>query len=144
VRPGTHAPSAQRGASEADVRYVGTNCPKRHGLARTESSASCLRISVAGVPPALTDRLARLLTTANTQLAFVKRLPHPKREVERALRYAEERRCAVDKAGRASHAWGRLYAPDGKSIMSVWSTPKSAENHARQIRRFADRFGEQP
>jgi len=86
----------------------------------------------------------QVLTTANTPLASVKRPRHPKKEIGGALRYAEARGCRGEKAGRSSHAWGRLYAPDGESIMSVWSTPKSVDNHARQIRRFADRFGEQP
>lgn len=34
------------------------------------------------------------------------------------------------------HAWGRLFCPAavrGGCIISVWSTPKSADNHARQI-----------
>lgn len=39
------------------------------------------------------------------------------------------------------HAWGRLFCPqssrDGCSI-SVWSTPKNPENHARHIRNRVD------
>jgi hypothetical protein len=58
-----------------------------------------------------------------------------------ALQHAESHGCRVEKAGRSSHAWGRVYAPDGASIMSIWSTPKSPENHARQILRFIIRHG---
>jgi hypothetical protein len=83
------------------------------------------------------------LTTANAGIdCEVSRPPHPNPEIERALRYAEDRDCTVRKARRSSHAWGRIYAPDGESMMSVWSSPRSAGNHAKQIRRFADRFGE--
>lgn len=77
-------------------------------------------------------------------MGLAARSRHPKKEIEEALRYAEERGCTVEKAGGSSHASGRLYAPDEESIMSIWSTPRSAENHAKQIGRFADRHGEEP
>jgi len=37
------------------------------------------------------------------------RPPHPKKEVEAALRHAEENGWRVEVGG--SHAWGRIYCP---------------------------------
>lgn len=70
------------------------------------------------------------------------RKKHPKPEVEEALRYAEKHGWRVRIGG--SHAWGRIYCPYNDKdcrcgefcIASVWSTPRNAENHARQIRRL--------
>jgi hypothetical protein len=39
------------------------------------------------------------------------------------------------------HAWGRLFCPFKSRrgcIISVWSTPKSPDNHARHIRKTVD------
>jgi hypothetical protein len=72
------------------------------------------------------------------------RKPHPKAEIEAALKYAEEQGWRIDIGG--SHAWGKMYCPynDGTCrcgefcIASIWSTPRNAENHARQIRRVVN------
>jgi len=72
------------------------------------------------------------------------RAKHPKKEVEEALRYAEEAGWRVSVGG--SHAWGKVYSPyDDEEcrcgefcIASVWSTPKNAGNHAHQIKRVVD------
>ena len=69
---------------------------------------------------------------------------HSKSEVEAALRYAEEHGWTVRRGG--SHAWGRALCPyDDEAcrcgefcIVSIWSTPKNAGNHARQLRRVVD------
>lgn len=69
---------------------------------------------------------------------------HPKKEVEEALRHAEERGWRVETGG--SHAWGRIYCPYNTRdrrcgefcISSVWSTPKNSGNHARALRRAVD------
>jgi len=69
---------------------------------------------------------------------------HPKSEIEAALQYAEENGWLVDVGG--SHAWGKIYCPYNDKecrcgtfcIASVWSTPKNAGNHAKQIRRVID------
>jgi hypothetical protein len=37
------------------------------------------------------------------------RKPHPKPEVESALKYAEQERWRIEVGG--SHAWGRMYCP---------------------------------
>lgn len=72
------------------------------------------------------------------------RAPHPKKEVEEALKYAESRGWRVETGG--SHAWGRIYCPDDDDtcgcgefcITSVSSTPKNPGVHARAIRRVID------
>ena len=69
---------------------------------------------------------------------------HSKSEVEAALRYAEEHGWTVRRGG--SHAWGRALCPNDDEacrcgefcIVSIWSTPKNAGNHARQLRRVVD------
>ena len=70
------------------------------------------------------------------------RKKHPKSEVEEALRFAEKHGWRIEIGG--SHAWARIYCPYNDKdcrcgefcIASVWSTPRNAENHARQIRRL--------
>lgn len=64
---------------------------------------------------------------------------HPKPEIEKAVRYAEELGWRVEMSN--GHAWGRLFCPFASRegcIISVWSTPRSAENHARQLRKRVD------
>jgi hypothetical protein len=69
---------------------------------------------------------------------------HPKKEVEEALRLAEDQGWRVEAGG--SHAWGRMYCPYNDPecrcgefcITSIWSTPKNAGNHARQLKRVVD------
>ena len=64
---------------------------------------------------------------------------HPNKHIEKAIQYAEAIGWTVKTP--ASHAWGRLFCPlrtrDG-CIVSVWSTPRVPENHARHIRREVD------
>jgi hypothetical protein len=72
------------------------------------------------------------------------RRSHPKQEIEAALKYAELNGWHIDVGG--SHAWGKIYCPYNDRecrcgtfcISSVWSTPKNAGNHAKQIRRIVD------
>ncbi len=74
----------------------------------------------------------------------MQRTPHPNKEIETALKYAESLGWRVEAGG--SHAWGRIYCPYNDKecrcgefcIASIWSTPKNAGNHARQIRRVVD------
>ncbi|MDH3975433.1 MAG: hypothetical protein OEV42_14230 [Deltaproteobacteria bacterium] len=69
---------------------------------------------------------------------------HPKKEIEEALKYAETNGWRVETGG--SHAWGKIYCPYNSKdcrcgefcITSVWSTPRNAGNHTRQIRRVID------
>ena len=69
---------------------------------------------------------------------------HSKSEIENALRYAEAHGWKVKSGG--SHAWGKIYCPYNNNecrcgefcISSIWSTPKNAGTHARQIKRVVD------
>lgn len=70
---------------------------------------------------------------------------HPKPEVEAALRHAEAHGWRVEPGG--SHAWGKMYCPTNDAICgcneycitSIWSTPRNAGMHARQLSRLVDR-----
>ena len=72
------------------------------------------------------------------------RKQHPKHEVELALRHAEQHGWRVQQGG--SHAWGRMYCPYNNDacrcgefcITSIWSTPRNAGSHARQLLRVVD------
>lgn len=74
----------------------------------------------------------------------MKRVKHPKSEIEEVLKYAEQRKWSIEVGG--SHVLGKLYCPfndktcrDGIfCIMSIWSTPKNPSNHAKQIRQKID------
>lgn len=74
----------------------------------------------------------------------MKRSAHPKKDVEKALRYAESQGWRVVQGG--SHAWGKMYCPANAAdcrcgefcITSIWSTPKSEQNHAAALRRVVD------
>jgi hypothetical protein len=55
------------------------------------------------------------------------------------VRYAEQLGWRVELSN--GHAWGRLFCPFASRsgcIVSVWSTPRSPENHARHIRKSVD------
>lgn len=72
------------------------------------------------------------------------RSSHPKKEVEAALVHAENNKWRVAVGG--GHAWGKIYCPFNNNecrcgtfcITSVWCTPKSATNHAKDLRRVVD------
>jgi hypothetical protein len=72
------------------------------------------------------------------------RRTHPKKEIEEALRYAEAKGWRVELGG--SHAWGKMLCPSREDlcrcgefcITSIWSTPKNATTHAKQLRRVVD------
>lgn len=73
------------------------------------------------------------------------RRKHPKAPIEAALKHAESKGWRVEQGG--GHAWGRMYCPFNDRecrcgdfcITSIWSTPRNAHNHARQIRRAVDK-----
>jgi hypothetical protein len=72
---------------------------------------------------------------------MTKRKIHPNKEIEKAVQYAEKLKWRYIKVGGSGHAWGRLLCPleqrEGCS-MSIWSTPRDPENHAKQIRKRVD------
>jgi len=73
------------------------------------------------------------------------RPPHPKKEIEAALKHVEAEGWRVEVGG--SHAWGRIYCPYNDAecrcgefcIASVWSTPRNPRSHARALRRVVDK-----
>ena len=72
----------------------------------------------------------------NREFDRVARSHHPNKEIEAAVAYAESLGWRV--VPISGHAWGRLYCPwaDRNGCMvSVWSTPRNAENQAKAIRR---------
>jgi len=74
----------------------------------------------------------------------MKRKRHTDKDIEAAIAYAEFKGWRIEM--RSGHAWGRMYCPFNDAqcrcgefcIASIWSTPRSAGNHARQIRRVVD------
>lgn len=72
---------------------------------------------------------------------MTKRNRHPRKEIEEAIQYAENQGWRFKKVGGSAHAWGRLLCPlqerEGCS-MSIWSTPRDSDIHAKQIQRRVD------
>jgi len=74
----------------------------------------------------------------------MKRPTHPKKEVEAAIRYAEENGWRVVPGG--AHAWGKIDCPYNDEecrcgeycISGIWSTPRNARNHANALMRVVD------
>jgi hypothetical protein len=72
------------------------------------------------------------------------RARHPKKEIEEAIQHAEAHGWRINVGG--SHAWGKMYCPYNDRecrcgefcIASIWSTPKNAGNHAKQLKRVVD------
>src|SRR5262249_31158380 len=75
----------------------------------------------------------------------MKRSKHPKKEIEEAIKHAESHGWRIEVGG--SHAWGRMFCPYNDPecrcgefcITSIWSTPRNAANHARQLMRVVDK-----
>ena len=67
---------------------------------------------------------------------MIQRKKHPNKEIETAILFAEYQGWRYKKAGSSAHAWGRLLCPfnerEGCS-MSIWSTPRNTEAHAKRI-----------
>lgn len=65
---------------------------------------------------------------------------HSKKQVRDAL---DEARAAdfIICATTAGHRWGYVECGKCGQHFSVWSTPKHADNHAKQIRRFVKKHG---
>lgn len=67
---------------------------------------------------------------------------HPNKEIQQAIDIAIENGWRFVKTGKSSHAFCRLYCSDGSRdgcVMSVWSTPRSTQNHANQILRVIEK-----
>ncbi|MGH7200330.1 MAG: hypothetical protein ACREJB_06970 [Planctomycetaceae bacterium] len=67
---------------------------------------------------------------------------HPNKHIREAIRYAELHGWTFTKAGPRAHIYGTLYCLHGQRggcTRRVYSTPRDADNHARQIRAIVDR-----
>jgi hypothetical protein len=63
---------------------------------------------------------------------------HPKKEIRKALKEAEEEGWIVELAGGRSKCWGQLRCgseAEDQCRMTINSTPKVPENEAKKIRR---------
>ncbi|MEG9489242.1 hypothetical protein [Mannheimia indoligenes] len=69
---------------------------------------------------------------------------HPNKHIQTALDYAVQNGWEILKSGKSAHSYCRLRCVLGHSEhqMSVWSTPRSTENHAKQIIRKVHECGE--
>ncbi len=74
------------------------------------------------------------------------RTKHPNKEIEQALLYAEKHGWIVKKGSKSAHSWGKMYCPSNNQcrngiycIKSIWSTPKSSQNHAKSIKEIIDK-----
>jgi hypothetical protein len=74
------------------------------------------------------------------------RRPHPGKEIEAVLRYAESNGWEVQPRKGNGHAWGRMFCPYNDMdcrcgefcITSIWSTPRNAGNHAAHLMRVME------
>ena len=61
---------------------------------------------------------------------------HPNKHIEAAVVYAEENGWRWKAPGKSAHIWGRIFCPyadrEGCRV-SVNSTPRSPEDHAKKI-----------
>ena len=67
---------------------------------------------------------------------------HPNKEIEGAIKYAEQNGWTYKDSGKSAHSWGQLLCPlhtrEGHTIY-IWSTPRNTFNHAQQIRKLVDK-----
>lgn len=65
---------------------------------------------------------------------------HPNKVIEGALVYARVHHWIVIKSsGGSAHAWGVMRCPGDCPQVSIYSTPRVAEHHARALQRAVDR-----
>jgi hypothetical protein len=70
----------------------------------------------------------------------VGRWSHSKQQVRDALDDAYAAKLSVCET-HAGHRWGYVECKECGQSVSVWSTPRDADNHAKQLRRFMQRHG---
>ena len=75
------------------------------------------------------------MSTDIVTIVNVARDRHQRKQVEQALKFAEDEGCVVE-VRHAGHTWGEVVAPNGQRLR-VWSTPRNADVAAKVIRRFA-------
>jgi hypothetical protein len=66
---------------------------------------------------------------------------HPNKDIEAAIKYAESKGWRYQATGNSAHAGADYFVrfeSREEHSMSIWSTPKNPDNHAKQIRRNVD------
>ena len=71
---------------------------------------------------------------------------HPDKDIEAALIYAELNDWVITVSNGHGHAYGKMFCPANDKecrcgtfcITSIWRTPRSSGNHAKQIRRVVN------
>jgi hypothetical protein len=67
---------------------------------------------------------------------------HPNKHIREAVDYALTNGWTLKPAGPRAHIWGMLYCQRSDRHgcrKAIYSTPRSAEDHAQDIRRAVDR-----
>jgi hypothetical protein len=64
---------------------------------------------------------------------------HPSKVIEAALAYTRKHDWIVIKGTGSAHAWGVMRCPGDCPQVSIWSTPRVPENHARALRKAVDK-----
>lgn len=72
-------------------------------------------------------------------------IKHPNKEINAAIEYAISKHWEIKVGG--GHCWGKMYCPFNDEecrcgefcVTSIWSTPRSPENHAKALRRVIDK-----
>jgi hypothetical protein len=66
----------------------------------------------------------------------MQRWSHPRSQVRRALGEADSAGLKVVPTKAHGHSWGYIDCPNCEGRFWVWSTPRNADDHASDIRRF--------
>lgn len=67
---------------------------------------------------------------------------HPNKHIREAVEYAISAGWTLRRAGARAHTWGLLFCPQRDRSgcrRAVYSTPRSPEDHASDIRQAVDR-----
>jgi phage terminase large subunit GpA-like protein len=64
---------------------------------------------------------------------------HGRKRIREALDAADAAGFKVEMSTGHGHAWGYVTCPHCGQRLSVWSTPRNDDNHAKQIERFIRR-----
>lgn len=84
------------------------------------------------------------MTTLPKESIIMSRKKHPNKHIEAALKHAEDNGWMIDDSG--GHCWGKMLCPINAAcrgghwcMISIWSTPKNPQNHAKQLKSVVDK-----